>query len=177
MQILSSILWVVFSCVVIIGGVAGMLAPLAVVDSLALLLPIFLCVGGVVDIAYYWRVRAFQGAQILLLDGIFSLLFALIFFSMERESTALTIIYFVAFLAMFRGILAFVYAFDIKSFHAGAFWLMLLLGVLNVAISMLFIIFPQLGGITIGVVVSLFVMLFGIASLLGWWSVRKFFTR
>lgn len=177
MQTLSSILWVVFSCVVIIGGAAGIIAPLEVVDSLAFLLPIFLCVGGIVDIVYYWRVRAFSGAQILLLDGIFSLLFAVIFFSMERESTALTIIYFVAFLAMFRGILAFVYAFDIRAFHTGAFWLMLLLGLLNIAISLLFIIFPQLGGITIGVIVSLFVMLFGVASLLGWWSVRKFFSN
>lgn len=175
MQVIGSIIWVLFSVVIIIGGVVGCFTPLEVVASLAFLLPIFLCVGGVADILYYFRVKEFAGAKALLFSGIFNLLLAIIFFSMGVESTSATIVYFVAFLAMFRGVLAFVYAFDIKQLHTGAFWVVLLLGVLNIAVSMIFITFPAIGGITIGIMISLFIVLFGIASLLGWWSVRTLF--
>ena len=175
MQVFGSIIWVLFSVMIIVGGVVGCFTPLEVVASLAFLLPIFLCVGGVADILYYFRVREFAGARALLFSGIFNLLLAIIFFSMGVESTSATIVYFVAFLAMFRGMLAFVSAFDLRQLHTGAFWVVLLLGVLNIAVAMIFIAFPAIGGITIGIMVSLFIVLFGIASLLGWWSARTLF--
>lgn len=187
MRVFGSIIWVLFSCIMIVGGIAGCFTPLETLASVAFLLPIFLIVSGVVDLVYYFRIKkaskelfadsvtSHGGAQVLLLDGIFNLIFAVIFIAVGIEFTSLTIVFLVAFVAMFRGILALIYAFDIRKVGIKSWWWILILGIVNIAVSMIFVIFPQVGGITIGIMISVLIALFGVASLLGFWGVSRLF--
>lgn len=175
MRIFGSVIWILFSAFIIVGGVVGCFTPLETLASFAILLPILLLIGGISECVYYFRIKNFNGSRILLLDGILSLLFAIIFFVSGVEFTSITLVYFVAFIVMFRGILALSYAFDMRTAQISSWGWILLFGILNILISMIFVIFPQIGGITIGIMISVLIILFGIALLLGWWSVLKIF--
>ncbi|WP_455939926.1 HdeD family acid-resistance protein [Helicobacter fennelliae] len=176
MKTFGSILWVLFSVMTIVAGVIGCFTPMETFLSFVFLLPVFLIVGGISNVIYYFNIKSISGANFVLLDGLLSIVFALVFIFGGLEFTSLTFVYFVAFMTLFKGILGIGYAFEVKKIGLDWVWI-LILGILNIIIALLFIANPKIAGLTIGVLIALFVLFFGLASLFGWWGSKKFFSQ
>lgn len=172
MKILGSIVWIVFSVLMIVGGIIGLVTPLETFASLIFLLPIFLFVGGIGSVLHYINVRHTGGAGFILADGLMSIAFAIIFYMSPMGFTSMFVVTFVAFMTMFKGILGLGYAFELKKL--GVSWVLaLIVSILNVIIAVVFIVFPIIGGITMGVMIALLVLFFGLASLALWFSNKE----
>lgn len=116
MKTLSSILWLIFSVLTIVVGALGLLIPLEVFASLVVFLPFLLLFGAIVNVAYYFSFKDKDpdGVRLLIIDAILSFLFAIIFFAIGVDITSLTLIAFVAFMSMFKGILALAMRLNLK---------------------------------------------------------------
>lgn len=173
MEIFASILWIIFSFLMIVSGILGLFTPFEVLLSFSFFLPIALIIGGVSGIFYYFSNKEYPWASLLLMDAIFNLLFAVIFIAGGVEFTSEVVIYFVAFMVLFRGVLGCSYAFTLHRERVQHWIWMLLLSIVNIIISALFIIYPTLAGLTIGIMISLLVLLFGLVCLISWFSFRR----
>ena len=174
MKTLSSILWLIFSLLTIVVGIGGLLIPLEVFASLIVFLPWLLLFGAIVNVIYYFDLKK-KGAgsmNLLLIDALLRFLFALIFFASGIAFTSLTVVAFIAFMAMFKGILGISYAFELKKQGLNWIWV-LISSILSIIISVFFIIFPQIGGFTIGFMFAFMVLWFGMVSLFSWFEFRK----
>lgn len=174
MKFFSYVVWLLFSVVMIASGVFGCLMPLETFVGFAVLLPIFLLIGGLSNVIYYFYAREARGAEFILVDGLLNLLFAWIFFWKGIDFTSLAIVAFVAFMILFKGILGIGYAFKFKKLGFG--WGMtFFIALLNILIAVIFIANPAVGGVTIGFMIALMVLFFGIISLwLGFGSKKLF---
>ena len=174
MKFFSYVIWLLFSVVMIASGVFGCLMPLETFVGFAVLLPIFLLIGGLSNVIYYFYAREARGAEFILVDGLLTLLFAWIFFWYGIDFTSLAIVAFVAFMILFKGILGIGYAFKLKKLGFG--WGMtFFIALLNILIAVIFIANPAVGGVTIGFMIVLMVLFFGIISLwLGFGSKKLF---
>lgn len=173
MKVLASIGWVIFSVLLIVAGVSGCVMPESMFESLVMVLPFLLIFGGVFNIVYYIYFKEFEGSSMFLLDGIFNLLFAILFLCSGVDFTGAFVVYFVAFLCMFRGGLGISYVFWLKKAGFGSWIWVLVFAILNIILAVLFIIYPEIGGLTIGFVLGFLVLSFGILNLLSWWGVKK----
>ncbi|KGI56795.1 DUF308 domain-containing protein [Campylobacter sp. MIT 97-5078] len=172
MQIFMSICWIIFSSIITLVGFAGLFMPLGVFASFVVFLPFLLILSGISKLFYYLSFKDFSGANFILFDALMSFLFAIIFIGLGLELTSITIVMIVAFMSMFRGILSLSYVFELKKRGLG--WLgLLVLALLNIIISLIFIIHPNIGGITIGFMIALMIFSFGLASLFGYFGVKK----
>ena len=174
MKFFSYVVWLLFSAVMIASGVFGCLMPLETFVGFAVLLPIFLLIGGLSNVIYYFYAREARGAEFILVDGLLNLLFAWIFFWSGIDFTSLAIVAFVAFMILFKGILGIGYAFKLKKLGFG--WgITFFIALLNILIAVIFIANPAVGGVTIGFMIALMVLFFGIISLwLGFGSKKLF---
>ncbi|OCR09647.1 HdeD family acid-resistance protein [Helicobacter pullorum] len=174
MKFFSYVIWLLFSVVMIASGVFGCLMPLETFMGFAVLLPMFLLIGGLSNVIYYFYAREARGAEFILVDGLLNLLFAWIFFWNGIDFTSLAIVAFVAFMILFKGILGIGYAFKLKKLGFG--WGMtFFIALLNILIAVIFIANPAVGGVTIGFMIALMVLFFGIISLwLGFGSKKLF---
>lgn len=173
MKVLASIGWVIFSLLLIVAGVSGCVMPQSMFESLVVALPFLLIFGGIFTIVYYISFREFEGSSVFLLDGIFNLLFAFLFLYSGAGFTALSVVYFAAFLCMFRGVLGISYVFWFKKAGFGSWLWVLVFAILNIILAVIFIIYPDVGGLTIGFMLGFLVLSFGILNLLSWWGVKK----
>ncbi len=173
MKVVGSIIWVLFSIAILVGGVMGLFVPLDVFASLVFLLPIFLIAGGIGSLVAAFGMQK-NGASFILADGLLSIIFGIIFIIGGLETTSLVVIYYIGFMVIFKGILGLGCAFEFKRLNLN--WIFVLVfSLLNIIIAFVFIIYPRIGGITIGVIVSLLILFFGLASFVGWFEGRKLF--
>lgn len=173
MRFLLNALSVICSLLLIISGITGLFVPQDVFASLVIYLPFILIASGIISIVYYFYVQDVPGSSYVLLDGLTNILFAVIFIMMGPEFTGKIILYFVAFMCMFRGVMCIAWSFDFKRLGAG-FWVWILLfGIVNAAIAVIFVVYPKVGGIAIGVLISLTILFFGIVWLAAWAAFHK----
>ncbi|EES89412.1 HdeD family acid-resistance protein [Helicobacter canadensis] len=174
MKNFSYAVWLLFSVVMIVSGVFGCFMPLETFMGLAVLLPVFLLVGGLSNVIYYFYARRVSGAEFILIDGLLNLLFAWIFFYNGIDFTSQVIVIFVAFMILFKGILGIGYALKLKKL--GLEWLIVFIfAFLNIIVAMIFIVNPTIGSVTIGFMIALMVLFFGIISFWFGLSSKKLF--
>ncbi|MWV62482.1 hypothetical protein DCO58_03995 [Helicobacter saguini] len=173
MRILLSALSIICSLLLIVAGVTGLFVPQEVFATLVVYLPFILILSGLISLFTYFGVANVWGGSYVLLDGLTNILFAIVFLAMGVEFTSSFIVYFVAFMCMFRGVLCIAWSLDMRKIGAG-FWIwVLLFGIINAAIAVVFVIYPQVGDITIGVLISLIILFFGISWLVSWFAFHK----
>ena len=174
MKFFSYVIWLLFSVVMIASGVFGCLMPLETFVGFAVLLPMFLLIGGLSNVIYYFYAREARGAEFILVDGLLNLLFAWIFFWNGIDFSSLAIVSFVALMILFKGLLGIGYAFKLNKLGFG--WVLtFFIALLNILIAVIFIANPAVGGVTIGFMIALMVLFFGIISLwLGFGSKKLF---
>ena len=102
MKFFSYVVWLLFSVVMIVSGVFGCLMSIETFVWFAVLLPIFLLIGGLSIVIYYFYAREARGAEVIWVDGLLNLLFAWIFFWNGIDFTSLAIDAFVAFIILFK---------------------------------------------------------------------------
>lgn len=174
MKTFSRILWLIFSLLTIAMGIGGLFIPLELFASLIILLPWLLLCGALSNVIYYFYLKDKNvgDMNILLIDALLSVLFAIIFFVSGIFVTGYTVIMFIAFMAMFKGIIGLYYMFKYKK--QGADWVWLLISsILSIIIAIIFILFPGVGGLTTGFMIAFMVLWFGIISLLAWFGIKK----
>lgn len=172
-----SILWLIFSIIMLVGGFVGCFIPLEVFASFVIFLPFVLIISGLCGIFYYFSVKEFSGANFILLDAILNLLFALIFLASGVEFTSLSVVMIVAFMALFKGILGLFYTFKFKRSGFSEWSWMLVVSILNIFVAVIFILYPQIGGITIGFMISFLVFFFALVNIFAFISIKKFFNN
>lgn len=173
MKTLASVLWVIFSIVLIASALIGLFTPLEVFASFIFFLPFILIVGGVSNLAYYLSYRDFEGSSLLLMDGILNFIFAFVFIASGVEFTSLATIYFFAFMTAFKGILGISYALELKKGGFSGWGLSLVWAILTLVVAAIFIAVPTIGGITLGVMISLLVLFFGLVSLFAFFGIKR----
>lgn len=174
MKNFTNMLWLIFSLFMVVVGFAGCLTPLQVFMSFIIFLPFLLILGAVVGFWYYLQIKEFEGANFILLDSLVNVLFAVIFLVGGVEFTSLSVVMIVAFMSMFKGILGFMYMCELKKRAEKYFWLGVF-SLLNIIIALVFITYPSIGGLTIGFMISLLVLFFGLANALAWFGFKKTF--
>lgn len=178
MRILLNILSVICSLLLIVAGVTGLFVPSDVFMTLATFLPYILLISGITSIVFYFSISSdYAGSSYILFDGLINLLFSVIFFVMGVEFSGQFIVLYVAFMCMFRGVMCIALAFDFRRLGSG-FWIWnLLFGIANAVVAVLFVVYPQVGGITIGVLFSLTMLFFGLAWLIAWIGITRVISR
>ncbi len=177
MQTFVSALWLIFSVILLVTGLLGCFIPLEVFASFVIFLPFLLLISGICGLFYYLSIRQIAGANFILFDAILNLLFALIFIASGIEFTSEVVVFYVAFMCMFKGILGLSYMFELKKAGFGEWAFVLVVSLLNIIISVIFIIYPQIGGITIGFMISFLVFFFALINLLAFFGIKKFLTQ
>lgn len=174
MQTFVSALWLIFSVILLVAGLLGCFIPLEVFASFIIFLPYLLLISGICGVFYYLSIRQISGASFVLFDALLNLLFAIIFIASGVAFTSLTVVAFVAFMCMFKGILGLSYMFELKKAGFGEWAFVLVVSLLNIFVSVIFIIYPQIGGITIGFMISFLVFFFALINLLAFFGIKKF---
>lgn len=178
MRILLSALSIICSLLLIVAGITGLFVPQEVFATLVIYLPFILIISGLISLfAYFSGGSGFGlnvwGGSYVLMDGLLNILFAVVFLAMGLEFTSAFIVYYVAFMCMFRGVLSFAWAFDMRKIGAGYWVWVLLFAIANIALAIIFVIYPQFAGITLGVVISLIILFYGILWLVAWFAFHR----
>lgn len=178
MKILSNIVWIAFALLMIITGILGLLNPVGVFASLVLFLPWFLLVGAVANVIYYFVLHKKEGkyTNMLLIDALLSVLFAVIFFMQGILLTSISVVFFAAFMAMFKGILGFCYALELKQ-SKQSWALVCISSILSIILAVIFVVYPEIGGLSIGFILAFMMLMFGITSLCVWAGVRDLYHK
>ncbi|TQR32447.1 hypothetical protein DMB92_04945 [Campylobacter sp. MIT 99-7217] len=176
MKTFASVLWIIFSVLLIVTALIGLFTPFEVFVSFVFFLPFLLIAGGISNIAYYFSFKELNGANLLLMDGILNLIFAFIFIALGIDFASLVTIYVFAFMVAFKGILGISYALELKKTGISSWIYSFIWAILSILIAIIFIAMPSLAGITIGIMISLLVFFFALASLLTFFGVKKVFS-
>ncbi|PAF49845.1 hypothetical protein BKH41_00655 [Helicobacter sp. 12S02232-10] len=174
MDRILSVIWFLFGLAILACGIISVFTPTETFLALMVLIPIILIASGIVGIFYYFRIREFSSSQWVLGDGLLSLFFGLIFTFGGVEFTSITMIYFVAFLAIFKGILGISSSFVLKKSGFSQWFWLFIVSTINIFIGIIFAINPSIASVTIGILAGIYFIFFGLISLMGWWGLKKF---
>ncbi|PAF42228.1 DUF308 domain-containing protein [Helicobacter sp. 11S03491-1] len=175
MKSFLSVIWFLFGLIMLICGIVSIFTPIETFFTLMLIIPIVLIIGGIVGILHYLNIKNIINAQWLLADSLLSLLFGILFIWGGIGFASIIMIYFVAFLAIFKGILGMISSFDLRKSGFGQWLWLFIISIINIIIGIIFSIHPNVASATIGVLAGIYFVFFGIISLFAWWGTKKFF--
>ena len=163
---LSRILWIIAGVLLIIAGVLCLASPGVAVESLALWFGLAMLFSGIVDVAVFAAGQScMAGSGWLLVDGILTILLSL-FLLFDQWFTALTLPFLFGMWLMFSGITKFANSFELKRLGIrGGGWFTVL-GLVLAAAGFLSFLEPVAGLLALSILVGVFFLLQGIASIL-----------
>ena len=171
MKLILSFVCLAFAVLLIISGIVGLFVPQDVFMGFVFYFPIIIAFSGLISLVYYFMLLKSYNSTLLLFDSILNLLLALLLVYAGAEFTANFIIYFISFVCAFRAVVCFFLSVKTKSLELKIWLWLLLLGLLNALVAVLFIVFPVAAGITLGVMISLLVIALGLV-----WLIAYFYT-
>jgi uncharacterized membrane protein HdeD (DUF308 family) len=164
-------IWIVRGIAAIIFGILCFVVPGIVLETLILFFAVYALIDGVLTIVNSFRNRQQPRWWAGLLEGVISILAgigALLFPGM----TAMIMLYFIAFWAIFTGVMEIISAIQLRKEIEGEFWLGLG-GVISVVAGVLLILFPGAGILSVLTIVGAYAIVFGIMMILLGWRLRS----
>lgn len=162
----SRVLWVIAGVLLVIVGVGCLCSPAATLAGLTLYLGIAMLVSGVVDLLVYAAVGRYMVASgWFLVDGILTILLSLIMLC-DRWFTALTIPLIFGIWLMCSGIHKLVQSLELRRLGIRGWGWFLALGIVMTAAGFLSFLDPLTAMVAITVLVGVFLILQGVASIL-----------
>ncbi|PAF48472.1 hypothetical protein BKH46_00740 [Helicobacter sp. 12S02634-8] len=173
MNSILHMIWFLFGVAMLVCGVVSMVTPMETFFALMVLIPMILIAGGIVGLFYYYGMQKSINSQWILGDSLLSLLFGLIFALGGIDFTSVVMVYFVAFLAIFKGIIGVISSFELKKLGFSQWLWLCVIAALNIFIGAIFIIKPSIASIAIGVLAGIYFVFFGLITLMGWWGAKN----
>ena len=162
----TRILWAAAGILLILAGTACLLSPGAALSSLSLLVGIPMLISGIADILIFAVGHSFMtGSGGRLVDGILAVVLSL-FLLCDQWFTALTVPFIFGMWLLFSGVNAFVNSFELKLLGVRGWGWFTALGLLLAGVGFFSFLDPLASFVAITVLVGVFLILQGIASLL-----------
>ena len=162
----SRVLWSIAGVLLIAAGIVCLLSPSAAVTALSVFLGIAVLVSGIADIMIFVRGQGLLfGAGWFLADGVAAVILSL-FLLFNRAFTTLTLPFIFGMWLLFSGVNAFVNSFELKLLGVRGWGWFTALGLLLAGVGFFSFLDPLASFVAITVLVGVFLILQGIASLL-----------
>lgn len=163
---LSRVLWIIAGVLLIIAGVLCLASPGVAVESLALWFGLAMLFSGIVDVAVFAAGQScMAGSGWFLVDGILTILLSL-FLLFDQWFTALTLPFLFGMWLMFSGITKFANSFELKRLGIRGWGWFTVLGLVLAAAGFLSFLEPVASLLALSILVGVFFLLQGIASIL-----------
>ncbi len=167
-------LWLVSGILLIFAGVVAMLSPGGAVDMMAFVLGLALIIaGGSQLVIFFSRRDSFFGSGWVLIEGILTVLVALMTLFHQAEAAA-ALPYVFGMWVMTTGVSRLVNSFDLKKRNFSKWWGMTIVGFVGVLLGFLSFFKPDLITAAMGIVIGVFMIVQGLASLFFWFVSAKF---
>lgn len=163
---LSRVLWIVAGALLIVAGVVCLMSPGKALSGLALFLGIAMLLSGVADIVVFAVAHKYTaGSGWFLVDGILTVLLS-IFILCNRWFTTVTLPLLFGMWLIFSGVSKFANSFDLQRLGIRGWGWFTALGIVLAVAGFLSFLNPLAGAVTITVLIGMFLILQGVASVL-----------
>lgn len=164
--------WLVVSILLVLTGVAAALNPVETLLSILWVIGLILIVNAVYSFITYAQVRKmdFKAGWVLMDGSVTALLGILLLF--RGWTSAVILIYIFSIWIVISGIIKIVQAFDFKKMDLSWGWLFGV-GIVSVLFGILALFQPIIAAVTISVIIGLFLIIYGVVSIVSWWFVHQ----
>lgn len=163
---ISRVLWIAAGILLILAGIFCLLSPSAALSGLALYLGLAMLFSGIVDLVIFASASGrMVGSGWFLVDGILTVLLSL-FLLCNQWFTALTLPFLFGMWLLFSGVSKFANSFELKRLGVRGWGWFTILGIVLSAVGFFSFLDPLAGLVTITIVVGVFLILQGVASIL-----------
>lgn len=167
-------LWLVSGILLLFAGVVAMLNPGGAIDAVVFVLGLAVILAGAFDLVIFFSMRrSFFGANWVLIEGILTVLVAL-FLLLHPQAAAAAIPYVFGMWVLMTGISRAVTSFDLKELGFSKWWGLTIAGIVGILVGFLSFFKPDLMTTAAGVLIGVFLMVQGLASLFLWFVATKF---
>lgn len=168
------ILWLLFSILLIISGIAVMFNPIETVIFLAYIIGFLTIFSGISAIVYFFSLMDKSGSVLILLDGIISAVCGIIIIS-NLKISGVFVPYIAAFFIIVRGVVAISSSIELKKIGYNQWGLSMISGIITLIAGIILTFNPLLGAVYVSVMLGLSLILYGIITLQLWYAFGKFF--
>lgn len=163
---ISRVLWIAAGILLILAGIFCLLSPSAALSGLALYLGLAMLFSGIVDLVIFASASSrMVGSGWFLVDGILTVLLSL-FLLCNQWFTALTLPFLFGMWLLFSGVSKFANSFELKRLGVRGWGWFTVLGIVLSAVGFFSFLDPLAGLVAITIVVGVFLILQGVASIL-----------
>lgn len=160
--------WLIIGILTVACGVMAICWPGATLLTLSWFIGIVLLLEGVCSVVLYgyigWQI---PGSGWYLFDGIVTVIFAG-FLLCNQLLTASMLPYLLGMWVIVMGVERIMRSIEAKRWGDKEWWCVLILGILSVCLGVVFLFFPQLSTVAIGVITGIFLILYGGSIIFLW---------
>lgn len=163
---ISRVLWIAAGILLILAGIFCLLSPSVALSGLALYLGLAMLFSGIVDLVIFASASSrMVGSGWFLVDGILTVLLSL-FLLCNQWFTALTLPFLFGMWLLFSGVSKFANSFELKRLGVRGWGWFTIFGIVLSAVGFFSFLDPLAGLVAITIVVGVFLILQGVASIL-----------
>lgn len=176
MQKIFHWMWLAISILLIAGGVATILNPVATLLSMLWMIGVLLLLSGIYSFVLFSQARRVRpGAGWILFDAVVTTLLAILTLFQPFASVDVLVTLFAVWM-MLSGAVKIKQAIDLKNMNL-PWGGMLAAGIVSIVFGILAVFRPAVIAITLSIVVGVALTVYGVISLLHWWSAHKIYRR